>query len=61
MHLLIYLLTYTYLHRWLCAYKTGNICETVEYRTKAIINGRPMYKVDVVRWLFDCRQNVDLE
>jgi len=29
----------TYLHSWLCAYKTGNISETVEDRAKATING----------------------
>jgi len=35
---LIYLLTY--LHSWLCAYKTGNISETVEDRAKVTINRR---------------------
>jgi len=33
----------TYLHSWLCAYKTGNISETVEDRAKVTING--LYKV----------------
>ena len=38
-------LTYlhTYLHSWFCAYKTSNICETVEDIAKATING--LYKV----------------
>jgi len=27
----------TYLHSWLCAYKTGNISETVEDRAKATL------------------------
>jgi len=29
----------TYLHSWLCAYKTGNISETIEDRAKVAING----------------------
>jgi len=40
-HALVHLLTY--LHIWLCAYKTGNISETVEDRVKVTING--LYKV----------------
>jgi len=38
---LTYLLTY--LHSWLCAYKTGNIYETVEDRAKVTIDG--LYKI----------------
>ena len=39
------ILTYlfTYLHRWLGEYKTGNISEMVEDRAKVTING--LYKV----------------
>jgi len=40
-HWCTYLLTY--LHSWLGAYKTGNICETVEDKAKITING--LYKV----------------
>jgi len=40
-HAFTYLLTY--LHSWLCAYKTGNIPETVKTRRKVTING--LYKV----------------
>jgi len=32
----------TYLHRWLGAYKTGNISETVEDKAKVTVNG--LYK-----------------
>jgi len=41
MHAFTYLLTY--LQSWLCAYKIGNIPETVEDKAKATING--LYKV----------------
>jgi len=40
-HLRTYLLTY--LHSWLCAYKTGNVSEMVEDRAKVTING--LYKI----------------
>jgi len=40
-HALAHLLTY--LHSWLCAYKTGNISETIEDRANVTING--LYKV----------------
>ena len=33
----------TYLHIWLCAYKTVNIYVTVEHRAKVTING--LYKI----------------
>ena len=47
-------LTYTYLHSWLCEYKTVNISETFENRAKTTINGRVL--------AFDCHQNMyDLE
>jgi len=39
--------TYTFIHIWLGAYKTGNIDETVGDRAKVTING--LYKV--VHWL----------
>jgi len=41
MHPCTYLLTYTC--SWLCAYKTGNISETVENGAKVTING--LYKI----------------
>ena len=45
-----------YLHSWLCAYKTGNISETVEDRAKVTING--LYKAV---WLSIASKMYDLE
>jgi len=42
-HLLTYLLTV--LHSWLCAYKTGNIFETVEDRAKVTINSLGLHEL----------------
>jgi len=47
----------TYSHSWLCAYKTGNVSETVEDRAKVTING--LYKV--VHWLSIAAKMYDLE
>jgi len=49
----------TYLHSWLCAYKTGNISETVEDRAKVTIDG--LYKVVHVHWLSTAAEIYDLE
>ena len=48
---------FTYLHRWLGEYKTGDISETVEDRAKVTING--LYKV--VHWLSIATKIHDLE
>ena len=48
---------FTYLHIWLCAYKTSNISETIEDRAKATVND--LYKV--VHWLSIAVKMYDLE
>ena len=57
--MLVQLLTYLLpsLHSWLCAYKTGNISETVEDKAKVTING--LHKV--VQWLSVAAKMHDLE
>jgi len=62
MHYILYLLgirihALVHLHNWLGEYKTGNISETVEHRTKVTING--LYKV--VHWLSIVAKMYDLE
>jgi len=52
-----YLLILTYLHSWLCAYKTVNISETVEDKAKITING--LYKI--VLGLLIAAKKYDLE
>jgi len=47
----------TYLHRWLGAYRTGNVSEAVEDRAKVTISG--LY--EVVHWLSIAAKMYDLE
>jgi len=51
MHALVYLLTY--LHSWLKTYKTGNISETVEDRTKVSINGLRCTRLSIAAKMYD--------
>jgi len=51
----IHALVYMYLPSWLCAYKTGNISETVKDRAKVTINGlyKVVYGLSIATKLFD--------
>ena len=49
----------TYLHSWLCAYKTDNISETVEDRAKVTIN--VLYKLEDTHGLSIAAKMYDLE
>jgi len=53
----MHLYSLTYLHSWPCAYKTGNISETVEDREKVTTNG--LYKG--VHWLSIAAKMCNLE
>jgi len=44
---------FTYLHRWLEEYKTGNISETVEDGAKVTINGLVVHGLSIAAKMYD--------
>ena len=44
---------FTYLHSWLRAYKTGNICETVKDRAKVTITAYIVHGLSIAAKMYD--------